>query len=58
MAPKFFNFRTNNVFPDPDGPNTIHVNGCFHFKTSSTGSDLLLLNNIDVRGSIVVDVVV
>ena len=31
----FINLMTNNIFPEPDGPPTIHVNGCFQFITSS-----------------------
>ena len=33
----FINFRTNNVFLEPEGPPTIHVSGCFHVNTSSHG---------------------
>ena len=36
----FINLMTNDVFPEPDGPPTVHVNGCFHFSTSSHGSDV------------------
>ena len=35
----FINFMTHDVFPEPKGHPTIHVNGCFHFGTSSHGSE-------------------
>ena len=35
----FINFMTNDVFPEPEGPPTIHVYGWFHFSTSSYGYD-------------------
>ena len=36
----FIKLMTNVVFPEHEGPPTIHVNGCFHFSTSSHGSDV------------------
>ena len=40
------NLMTNDVFSEPEGPPTIHVNGCFHFSTSSHGSDGIPLYSV------------
>ena len=42
----FTNLMTNDVFPEPEGCPTIHVNGCFHFSTSSYGSDVRPLYSV------------
>ena len=35
----FINLMTNDGFPELEDHPTIQVNGCFHFSTSSHGSD-------------------
>ena len=40
------NLMTNDVFHEPQGPPTIHVNGCFHFSTSPHGSDVRSLYSV------------
>ena len=42
----FINLMTNDVFSDPESLPTIHVNGCFHFSTSSHGSDIRQLYSV------------
>ena len=42
----FINLMTNYVFPEPEGLPTKHVNGCFHFSTSSHGSDVSPLYSV------------
>ena len=43
----FINLMTNDVFPEFEGPPTIHVNGYFHFSTSSHGSNGIPLYIVD-----------
>ena len=55
VGPAFLiNLSTNEVFPDLDGPATIHENGCFHFKISSDLSMKCSLN-LNVSRSMVFD---
>ena len=36
---RFINFMKNFAFSEPEGPPTIHVNGCFDFSHSLHGSN-------------------
>ena len=40
MTACFINLMTNDIFPEPEGPPTILVNGCFHLIPPRTGLTL------------------
>ena len=42
----FIDLMTTEVFREAEGPPTIHVNGCFHFRTCSHGSGVRPLYSV------------